>query len=58
MAFRGPPSPLNANVLFDKFSLSLTLFMTKLKLKVLVLSFLDFADTSIMYKYIGFKKSG
>jgi hypothetical protein len=48
--------PLNANVLFGRFSLSLTLFMTKLR--VLMLSFPDFADTSTMHKYIGFKRSG
>jgi hypothetical protein len=34
-------------VLFGRFSLSLTLFMTKLR--VLVLSFPDFADTSTMH---------
>jgi len=54
---RVPPTPpLNANALFGRSSLSLTLFMTKLS--VPVLSFLDFADTSTMRKYIRFKKSG
>jgi hypothetical protein len=55
MAFRGPiPNlTLNANVLFGRFSLSLTLFMTKLR--VLVLSFPDFADTSTMHKILDSK---
>jgi hypothetical protein len=38
--------PLNANVLFCRFIFNLTLCMTKLR--VLVLSFLDFTDISII----------
>jgi hypothetical protein len=51
--FQRSPPPFNANVLLGRFSLSLTLFVTKLR--VLVLSFPDFVDTSTMHNILDSK---